>query len=147
LKKFSFSFERAMDWREKQAEQERHELQRLNAVRSSLEDRQVHVATVARETGSAIAVAPQVSGADLQRTAAYLTALRTSAQDLRALHAQCQTEIQTQTGRCVSADRDFKLLARLRDQRLAAWQYDYNRESELTATEVWQAGNNRNQSE
>lgn len=132
-----------MGWREKQAERERQELHRLNAVRASLEHRQGDVASAVVETCNALADASHVSAAELRTTAAFLASLRSSERQLQALHTHCQSEIQAQTKRCVSADSDFRLLVKLRDQRLSAWQYEYDREGEQTATEVWQAGQTR----
>jgi flagellar export protein FliJ len=139
LKKFKFSFERAMDWREKKAEQERLELQRLNDVRTTLERRQDDLASAADQASRSLSEASHVSGADLRHTAAYLASVRTTAHDLQKLHAQCKSDIDVQTQRCLVADRDHKLLSRLKDQRFAAWQYEYNRESEQAAAEAWQA--------
>jgi flagellar export protein FliJ len=132
-----------MDWREKKAEQERQELQRLNQVRSTLERRQDDVATAVHETSRSLAESPHVSGADLRNTAAFLAALRTSAQDLQKLQEQCQSDIHAQTQRCLVADRDYKLLSRLKDQRFARWQYEYNRESEQAAADAWQSARAR----
>jgi flagellar export protein FliJ len=139
VKKFSFSFERAMDWREKKAEQEQQELQRLNHMRTALEQRQDALKSAAVQASRSLAEASDVSGADLRNTAAFLASLRTTAHDLQKLHAQCQSEIDTQTERCLKADRDHKLLTRLKDQRFAAWRYEYNRESEQAAAEAWQS--------
>ena len=143
MKKFNFPFERAMDWREKKAEQERLELQRLNSARNTLERRQEDLLAAAGEANRSLAEAAHVSGADLRHTATFLASLRTSAQDLQKLHQLCQSEIEAQTQRCLVADRDFKLLSRLRDQRFASWQYEYNRESEQTAAEAWQSARSR----
>jgi flagellar export protein FliJ len=143
VKKFNFAFERAMDWREKKAEQERLELQRLNGVRTTLERRQENLVAAADEANRSLTEAGHVSGADLRNTAAFLASLRTSAHDLQKLHAQCQSDIEAQTQRCVVADRDYKLLSRLKDQRFASWKYEYNRESEQAAAEAWQSARSR----
>jgi hypothetical protein len=143
MKKFSFSYERAMDWREKKAEQERQELQRLHMLRSTLEQRKTDLASAVEAASSALAQAENISGTELRTNAAYLASLRTSALDLLSLQARCHSDIDAQTRRCVSADRDFRLLANLREQRFASWRYQCHREEEQTAAEVWQAGNTR----
>jgi hypothetical protein len=143
MKKFTFPFERAMDWREKKAEQERQELHRLNTLHSTLVQRQAEVASAAHQAAASLAEASHVQSADLRTTAAFVSSLRVSAAELERLKAECRSQIEAQTKRCVSADRDYKLLARLRDQRLGAWHYEYQRETEQAATEIWQAGRTR----
>jgi hypothetical protein len=132
-----------MDWREKKAEQERQKLQQLHTLRSTLEQQKADLACAVETAAAALAASEQISASDLRMNAAYLDSLRTSAHNLLNLQSRCHSDIDAQTRRCISADRDFKLLANLREERYAAWRYDCFREEEQTAAEAWQAGNTR----
>jgi flagellar export protein FliJ len=135
VKRFEFGLQKAMEWRERSAERERSELQRLHDNRNRLEQEREAVADEIALSQAAYASPEVASAEDLRHLAGFLNALRTREGRLRDSAAQCQTEIGTQTGRCLAADRDHKLLVRLRDRQWNVWQYEMNRQVEADAAE------------
>ena len=143
MKRFHFPFERVMEWRDRCADAERVKLQRLHEVRSELDDARSRLdATI-----SASRVRPhagnQTNGSDLQQIAHYVQALRVQELAVHAKQQECQTDIARQTAACISANRDHKLLVRLRERRLASWQIGLDRETEHDAAESWLCGRSR----
>lgn len=142
MKKFEFGLQQVMEWRDRRAEQERSTLEQLHSARSGLE-------AECAEVGQQIAawhMESAISGGssdDLRRIAGFLEGLRSRENRVRQSVAQCQTEISRQTVRCVDADRDRQLLARLRDRQFSSWKYELNRETEAAAADSWTATRSR----
>jgi flagellar biosynthesis chaperone FliJ len=143
VKKFQFSYERLMDWRDRRAEQERLELQRLRQTGADLVQRRAELVSEMKSARSTLALGSALSGADLRQAAAFVTALQAQERAVQIQQTACAQAIEAQLQRCIEADRDYKLLGKVRDKRLAEWQVEYNKESEQAAEEAWQAGRTR----
>lgn len=143
MKRFQFPFERVMEWRDRHAELQRAELQRLHGVRSELAESRTQIGVSIHDASTPPGEGGLTSGCDLQHLASYVQALRTQEQTLHAAQQECQTAIGSQTSACVEADRDYELLARLRDRKLATWKGEFHRESEQAAADNWMAGRSR----
>ncbi|HYO80148.1 MAG TPA: hypothetical protein VES20_02000 [Bryobacteraceae bacterium] len=139
MKRFAFPFETALGYRESKADQERTRLEQLHSVRGQLEqDRtkvmhQIQLESLRSSEGIR-------SAEDLRILNSFVSSLRQREVELTSRVSECSQHIEAQSQRCVVADRDHKLLAQLRERRLAAWEYEADREIEQTATELWLAG-------
>lgn len=143
MKRFQFAYERVLEWRDLRAEMERTELQRLRDVSTTLAGTQIRIQAEIEEAGFAGRSGDLRNGSDLHRMAEYVQALRLQERNVRTKQHECQSAIVKQTDTCVTADRDHKLLVRLRERNLACWQAEVDREAEDAATETWQAGRAR----
>ena len=143
MKRFQFPYERVMEWRDKLAEKERAELQRLHGTRSELEGALARLQATIGECGMRPESGHNVHAMELQHTARYVQALRTQQQAVGKERQNCQTAIVRQTAVCVKARRDHELLVRLRDRRFTAWTSELNRETENSAADSWLAGRSR----
>lgn len=143
MKRFQFAFERVLEWRDLRAEMERTELQRLRDASTTLAGTRVRIQAEIDEAGSAARSGNLRNGSDFHRMAEYVQALRLQERNVRTKQNECQAAIVKQTDTCVTADRDHKLLVRLRERNLASWQAELAREAEHAATESWQAGRAR----
>ena len=141
MKKFRFPFERAMDWRDKAAEKEKRELERLHDVRRDLEQQQETVRTAIAVTASTNAGALAMGAEDVRLNALFVASLRTASHGLNREKNSCLSAIEKQADRCVAAERDYKLLARLRDKQLSEWTVLSHREADDAAAEIWLAAN------
>ena len=140
MKRFDFAFERALEYREGQADQERMKLEQLHATRGQLENDRAGIASQIQTLSRSPLAEGITSSEDLRLLSSFVGALRQQESTLRHQTTQCEAHIEHQSGRCVVADRDHKLLARLREKKLAEWEYESAREIEQTATDLWLAG-------
>jgi flagellar export protein FliJ len=143
VKKFHFSFQRVMDWREKRAEQERMELLRLRNRGSELAGMREQIIGQIRTTSAALASSTSMSASDLSQAAAFLHALHTGERTVQSQQADCESAIDVQIQKCRDAERDHRLLEKLRARRLTEWKAGYDREAEQAAHEAWQSGRAR----
>jgi len=141
VKKFRFPFERAMDGRDEAAEKEKRELERLHDVRRGLEKQQETVRTTIAVTATANAATTGIAVEDVRLSALFVASLRAASHGLHREQENCRSAIEKQTDRCVAAERDFKLLARLREKQLSAWTALSHREADDAAAEMWLAAN------
>lgn len=144
VKKFSFPYESVMTWRDMCAERERSVLEKLHAVRSSLDKAQEQLQTQIEESFSDSASGASTSAEELRYRAMYVGSLQKRQKTISAQQATCGNQIQHQTGKCREADRDHELLIRLRKQSLNSWHYQANKETEELAAENWLATHGRN---
>ena len=143
MKRFQFPYERVMEWRDKLAEKERAELQRLHGTRSELEGALARLQATIGESRVRPESGNAIHATDLQQAALYMEALRSQQQAIGRKQQECQTAIVRQTGVCLVARRDHELLVRLRDRRLTTWETELNRETENSAADSWLAGHAR----
>jgi flagellar export protein FliJ len=140
VKKFNFGLQTVLDWRDRRAEQERNALECLHAKRNELERERSELSEQMASSHAAYAVTDSGSSEDLRHLAGFLEALRSREDRVRKNVAQCRANIGTQTGRCLEADRDHRLLVRLRERQFAGWRYELNRETEANVADSWMAG-------
>lgn len=145
MKRFQFPYERVMEWKDRHAELQRAELQRLHGVRSELAESRSRICVSIEAARTPPDEGDHTSGGDLQHLASYVRALRSQEQTVQTAQHECQTAIGRQTAVCVEADRAHELLVRLRNRKLAVWRNEYYRETEQTAADAWQAGRSRSE--
>jgi flagellar biosynthesis chaperone FliJ len=143
MKKFQFPFQKAMDWRERCAEQSKSELEKLHGVREDLNHSRLNVRNELDRIGRQNGAQSCVTAEDLHQMAAFTTSLRNLDGRLKAEESQCALRIEKQQAKCIVADRDHKLLVQLHDTSHRRWSYEADREVEQVAADSWNAGRAR----
>ena len=143
MKKFHFPYQKAMEWRDRIAEQERNALEQLHAARNSLDREREAVAEEIGASHAAFASSSTSSAEDLRHLAAFVGALRTKEQAIKNRASECLERITVQTKRCLDADRNHDLLVRLRKREMVAWTREMDRDLEQAAADSWLAGRAR----
>ena len=143
MKRFHFPLDRVMEWRDRRAESERMQLQRLHNLRASLASSRAELEAVVASNRVVPPGGDLTSACDLHQLAAYVEGMRRREQLLRVQEGECHQAVTRQTEICLNADRDHKLLVKLRDRRLASWTSELDRETEHAAAESWLAGRAR----
>ncbi|MBC7924976.1 MAG: hypothetical protein H7039_04895 [Bryobacteraceae bacterium] len=137
MKRFHFGLQRTTDWREHQAELEKSELEKLTGKRTQLADSRNEVEkeldTLANnQVGHSVHTAQE-----LHQAALFTRSLFNLDKQLVNEQSKCEQQIVQQQGKCIEADRDHRLLLKLRDTKLLEWQKEFNREIEETAADSW----------
>jgi flagellar export protein FliJ len=146
MKKFEFRLASVLRLRETRLAAEKIKLQELLAERERLQKSLDSYEKEQKEALAWVQNTQDANSADLRALSAFLLgskARRTTAQ--QALES-CALDIQEQRVRLMQAERNQKLLLKLKDKRLASWQYDADRELELIAQEAWQSAARKSQS-
>ena len=143
MKKFKFPFQRAMDWRERRAEQEKSELDRLHGVRDQIQESRKSLEQDRLELSQDSGQMTCTTAEELHQIAAFSKNLHMLDLRLKAEENRCAAEIGKQRSKCTQADRDLKLLSHLHDRSRRAWEYETTRELEQVASDSWNAGYSR----
>jgi hypothetical protein len=143
VKRFEFRLQRTMDWREKKAEAEKSELERLHALRNKLCESRTDLREELQEIGSQHIQATAFTAEELHRQALFTSSLYHLDRRLAGEEDVCHQSIDVQLKKCVSADRDHRLLEKLRDQGKREWVAAVDRETEETAAENWNSVHRR----
>ena len=139
MKPFSFRLDRVRQYRETQARLEEAKLERLYAERRASETRRERLNRQRADNETALLRAPAVDSmqlAALDRFGRYVDAQNELvAREL----AQVDQKVAAQRERVTDARRQHRLLEKLREKRLSAWQAEYDRELEAQAAELYLA--------
>jgi flagellar export protein FliJ len=139
MRSFQFRLETVLGWRRLHLELEETKLQRLFE-----ELRQVDLAEnrLDAEKAEADRAVPYSASAEAQELAALdrhrLHVAREKGR-LRQERADCQRRIAAQREQVLKAERDVRLLEKLRERRLVEWQTAAGREQEALASELFLA--------
>jgi hypothetical protein len=118
---------------------EREKLNQLLAERARLEQ---SLASVAEERAEAHAFVRRREGAgseDLRALSAFLLGSNARAAALRGSIERLEESIAGQRARVLRADRNERLLVKLKEKKLAEWRIETERELETLAQESWLA--------
>jgi hypothetical protein len=135
MKKFVFSLNRVMDWRDTQARVAESKLQKLHAELASIEARSTLLLKERSRSDLELLAAPSATGAELRAISAFRRFSVIEHTRLEALRTDFTRRIAAQLQVVVAKRRDVRLLERLKEQRFAAWQTDFNREIDAQAEE------------
>jgi flagellar protein FliJ len=135
MKAFEFRLERIADYRRQQAELARNELQKLTmlveqltAERNSLEQQGVDMraSTMSRS---------DLTGQDLMALSAYEDRLSRTVRQIENKKADVSEQVDKQRSVVLEAERNVKLLDRLRDRKFQEWQAESDRELDALAAD------------
>jgi flagellar export protein FliJ len=133
---FKFRLERVLEWRELQMRAEEEKLavaqQRLEAVEHRI--RALASAELKSEWG--LRKLPAVAGTDLHALSAFQDRARKLREGLELEKQQGEKQVAAQRTRLLRARKDFRVIERLRENRLSAWQYLSAREIESIAADA-----------
>ena len=139
MTKFQFRLAAALRLREVELRMERDKLNQLLADRARLER---SLASVAEERAEAHAFVRRREGAesgDLRALSAFLLGSNARAAALRGSIDRLEGTIAGQRARVLRADRNERLLVKLKEKKLAEWRIEAERELERLAQESWLA--------
>lgn len=132
-----------MDWRERRAEQEKGELERLHGVRERLAQSRLGVKSELETLSRQAAGTEGTTAEALHQIASFSRSLLNLDGRLKAEESGCHAEIVTQREKCLTADRDHQLLVQLHQNKKQIWNYEANREIEEIAADSWNSGRAR----
>jgi flagellar export protein FliJ len=139
MKKFSFRLASVLRLRHLQVTQEREKLERVLSEITRLEQ---SLASMAEERAEAVAFVheqPSAESADFRALAAFLIGLDARARLLRTTLDQTRVLAANQRKSLMAADRNERLVLKLREKRLSEWRRENDAEIEAIAQESWSA--------
>ncbi len=143
MKKFAFRLDSALKWRNTQLQLERAKLGTLlndeTRLKSELE-------TLARQRSEAVASLQQAERfetMELRALSAYLIGASARENQLHESIARRRYTIQQQRQQVLAAERNFRLLEKLREKRLDEWNAEFHKHIDAAAEEAWLAANFR----
>jgi flagellar biosynthesis chaperone FliJ len=124
-------------------EMEQARLERLFAELRQIEVRLAGLEAEKNACARAVLGLEAVEAAELRALEEYLKHASRSRGALAAERAGCEKRITEQRRRVLEAERNTRLLERLKERRLAAWRLENDRELEALATESFLAHRER----
>jgi hypothetical protein len=142
MKKFEFRLDSALRWRDTQLQVERGKLSALLAEESKLKNSLENLSHERRSALQCLAK-EQLFSLDLRSLSSYLVGAEARA---NMLHDQIRKRgqlLMEQRERVVQAERNVKLLLKLRQKQQLEWKVGLEREIEANAEESWLVANFR----
>jgi flagellar biosynthesis chaperone FliJ len=137
MKRFRFPLDAVLRWRETALEQEEAKLQSLFAeeqrILGAIEQTRAEGAAAERS----IREQREMVSTDLRSLAAFRLHLEQRLKTLAQRRADQTALIEQQRRAVLEAERRFQLMVKLRNRRLAEWQYEATRESEMFSQEAF----------
>jgi flagellar export protein FliJ len=145
MKKFSFPLGRVIDWRQTQARVEESKLETLYAEQRAIDTSKAALEKE-REAAKKAVVARGATGTDLARLAEFRRFSVPELTRLDKMRTDCSKRIAAQIQVVTLKRRDVRLLERLKQQKLIAWNHELSREIDAQADEAYLAKWNRQHS-
>jgi flagellar export protein FliJ len=139
MRTFTFRLDSVLRLRSLRLSMERDKLAQMLAEIGRLEQA---ISALTAERAAAIEFVKNQPGAgntDLRALAAYLLGYATSFAKAQASLAAARVRVAEQRPRVIAADRDERLLLKLKAKQRAAWQLAADKELEILAQESWNA--------
>lgn len=143
MTKFRFRLAAVLRLREIELRVEREKLDQLLAERAKLERSLASVAEERIEAHAFVRSRPDAGSTELRALSAFLLGSNARAAALRGSIERLEQTIAGQRARVLLADRNERLLLKLREKRLAEWRAEHDRELETLAQESWLATHRR----
>jgi hypothetical protein len=143
MKKFEFRLDAALRWRNTQLQLERARLQKLLGEEQRLKCDLQHLADERQAALSDLQTSEHLRSFDLRVLSVYLVGAEARAHLLREQVEKCAGIIQQQRQRLLEAERNVRLLEKLKESRYSEWKHAFDQEIELGAEESWLAANFR----
>jgi len=139
MQRFQFSPERTLAVRRLQREQERAALLKCHAERAAIARQEQAIRAERQSVEEAIARSLTIDASQVGTLAGWQARVRAALTHIAGMIRQADERIAQQQARLQEAERRVKLLERLRERRLAAWQTEADREREALAAEAYLA--------
>jgi flagellar export protein FliJ len=137
MTKFNFRLAAVLRLREIELRVEREKLERLLAERARLERSLASVAEERVEAHAFVRSRPDSGSTEFRALSAFLLGSDARAAALRESIQRLEQPISGQRVRVLAADRNERLLLKLKDKKLAEWRAAEDRELETLAQESW----------
>lgn len=135
MQAFRFSLERVLSWRRKQLDLEEARLEQLRALLASTELARTQTLQGRVTEQVAVATAPTVLGQRVERLESLRVWTLREEERLTRRMAEISRAIEAQARNVAEARRRVRLVERLKERKLQAWQAEYDREIETLAGE------------
>ena len=143
MKKFSFPLSRVMDWRRTHVQLEQAKLEHLHAELHGLEARAALVCADVEKSHRSLVLSRAATGAELAALDAFRRSAAMQHTHLETAAQGCRQRIAAQMAVIVQRKREAKLLERLHERRLTAWNAEYSKEIDSQADELYLAARGR----
>lgn len=138
--KFQFPLEKALEWRTTRLRLENAKLAQLRQEKSALVKLSADLADSVKQAAvTVLSDSPTLTGSDLANLASYRQVIADRLKKLAVTVKKCDERIEQQMKCVVVADREKQLLEKLRERQLEEWTYEWKREIENTAGELFLA--------
>jgi flagellar export protein FliJ len=137
MKKFEFHLESALRLRNTQLQAEQLKLQRLIAEEQQLGNSLLALTTEQNAARTAFHPSASVAAADLRALSSFLVGMELASARLAEQIAAKQRVVEEQRSHVIAAERNVKLLEKLKAQRFAEWNHELDLQLETLAQEVW----------
>jgi len=139
MRAFVFPLRQALKWRGTQLEVEENKLRQLAASLEEMALAAVRLDLVKDRAEVAVRQSAVVEASDLWALAAYRQRVIVELQALAQRRTECERQAAAQRGKVLEAQRQFRVIEKLEQRRLAEWQVDADRELESLAAESFLA--------
>jgi hypothetical protein len=139
MKKFTFPLSRVLDWRAIQARTEESKLEVLYAELRGIDAQETLLVQELAASEQAVLRAGAATGAELAALDGFRRHVAARHTRLEQQRAECSQRVAAQIQIVVVRRRDVRLLDRLKQQRLNAWNQQLSREIDLQADEAYLA--------
>lgn len=139
MKKFNFRLDQVRRWRESERDKEEARLQALFAELNQLERARVELGNAAAKAEQAVRPrpdAPLPPMQELQALDSYRGYVRRECHRLASLHSPLEARIATQRRALTEAQRKVEILDLLREEKLAEWKKELDKEQEDLVAEL-----------
>jgi flagellar export protein FliJ len=139
LKKFSFRLEQLRRWREAERDKEEARLQALLAGLKQLDRARADLESAVQRAELSVRPSPQAPLAPIQELQAldsYRRYVRREQLRLSGLRAQLEVSVEAQRRVLVEVERKVEVLEHLREERLAMWRRELDKEQEDLVAEL-----------
>jgi flagellar FliJ protein len=135
MKAFEFRLERIAEYRRQQADLARNELQRLISVFERLAAERNALEQQAIDMRASTMKRPDLSGQDLMALSAYEDHVSRQVRQIESKRAEVAKQVDKQRSIVLEAERNVKLLDRLRDRKFQEWRAESDRELDALAAD------------
>jgi flagellar export protein FliJ len=139
MQKFHFRLDTVLRLRSVRLAAEREKLSKALAENARIEEAIAALAAERKAAVEFVKVEKATGSSELRALSAYLLGHETRAQKLMAALEKARLNVAEQRRRVMAADRDERLLLKLKEKRRAEWQDAVDRELETLAQESWNA--------
>jgi len=134
--RFRFPLERVLEWRRLQMRAEEEKLLILQQRADGIVARMSSLASAELRSEWGLRKLASVDGSDLRALASFQDRVRKLRDALETEKQNCEKMMAQQRTRLLRARRDFRVIEKLRERKLEAWQYLSERELEEIAADV-----------
>jgi flagellar export protein FliJ len=137
MKKFEFRLSNVLRVREVQLQAERTKLAQHQGRKQQVAAALETLLNERRSAVQALHISEAMTAADLRCTAAFLVGAEAKATALRDQLQRTAILVQEQQERVISAERNVRLLEKLRQKQEEQWTKQVDRDLEILAQEAW----------